>query len=84
MFLKSADMLEEVKNLRNKKLDMEVWLLGRLKKLKKALDDVSELQEKVTFNQLEIATLREVIDQERAEKLELRHHVQLLERDLER
>ena len=69
MFLKSADMLEEVKNLRNKKLDMEVRLPGRLKKLKKALDDVSELQEKVTSNQLEIATLREVIDQERGEKL---------------
>jgi len=42
VFLKLADMLEEMKKLRNEKLDLEVRLLGRLKELKKkALDDIS-------------------------------------------
>ena len=48
------------------------------------INDISELQEKVTSNQLKIATLREVIDREYVKKLELRHKVRLLERDLER
>ena len=47
-------------------MDLEVRLLGRLEELKKALD-ISELQEKVTSNQSEIATLQEVIDRERRE-----------------
>ena len=61
---------------------MEVRLLGWFKEHKKALD-ISELQEKVTSNQSEIATLREVIDRKHHEKLEVRHQLQLLERDLE-
>ena len=82
VFLKSADMLEEMKKLRNEKLNLEVRLLGQLKELKKALDDISELEKKIASNQSEIATLRKVNDREHAEKLELRHQVQL-ERDLE-
>ena len=59
--MKSIDMLKEMKKLRNEKIDLEVRLLGRLEELKKALDDISELQE-VASNQSEIATLWEVID----------------------
>ena len=39
MFLKLVNMLEEIKKLRNKKLDLEVRLLGWLKGPKKVLDD---------------------------------------------
>ena len=49
-------MLEEMKKLTNEKLDLEVRYLGRLEELKKLLDDISELQEKITSNQLEIHT----------------------------
>ena len=83
VFLKSADMLEEMKKLRNGKLELDLRLLGWLEELKKALNDISESQEKIASNQLEIATLREVIDRGRVEKLEPRRHVRLLERDLE-
>jgi len=54
----------------------------QLEELKKALDHILELQ-KVTSNQLEIATLLEVINREHVEKLELKRQVRLLERDLE-
>ena len=50
VFLKSADMLEEMKKLRNGKLELELRLLGWLEELKKALDDISELQEKIASN----------------------------------
>ena len=50
-------MLEEMKKLTNEKLDLEVRYLGRLEELKKSLGDISELQEKITSNQLEIHTL---------------------------
>jgi len=58
VFLKSADMLEEMKKLRNGKLELDLRLLGWLEELKKALNDISESQEKIASNQLEIATLR--------------------------
>ena len=83
VFLKLYDMLEEIKKLRNEKHDLKVRFPGHLEELKKALDDNSELQEKVTSNQLEIATLREVIDREYAEKLDIRLQVRLLKSDLE-
>ena len=57
--------------------------MGQLEELKKALDDISELHEKIASNKLEIATFQEVINWECVEKLELRRHVRLLERDLE-
>ena len=65
-------------------MDLEVRLLGRLEELKKVIDDILELQEKVASNQSKIARLPEVIDQQCTEKLELRHQVRLLERDLKR
>ena len=72
-----------MKKLKNEKLDLEVRILGWLEELRKALDDISELKEKITFDQLEITTFWEVIDQKCAEKLELRHQVWILGRDLE-
>ena len=50
VFLKSSNMLEEMKKMRNDKLDLEVRLLGQLEELKKALDNISELQEEVASN----------------------------------
>ena len=44
-----------MKKFRNKKLDLKVRLLRWLEELRKALDDISKLQAKITFNQLEIA-----------------------------
>jgi len=46
-------------------------------------DEMSELHERVTLAQSEISSLREQIDKERAEKLELKHKVRILEKDLE-
>ena len=57
MFLKSRDMLEVMEGLRRDKAALEVRLLGQLEKLKKALDDISELQERVTSDESEIASL---------------------------
>jgi len=59
VFLKSTDTLKEIKKLRNEKLDLEMRLLGRLEE---GARNISELQEKIASNQLEIATFREVID----------------------
>jgi len=47
-----------MEELRKVKMAMEVRLLRRLEELKKALDDVSRLQEKVTSDQSKIASLR--------------------------
>jgi len=55
-----------------------------LKKLKKMLDDTSVLQERVASDELEIASLRAQIDREYAERLELKHKIRRLEKDLER
>ena len=42
VFLKSADMLDDMKKVRNEEIDLEVRLLGRLEELKNALEDISE------------------------------------------
>ena len=82
VFLESADKLEAIKELRNDKMALKVRLLGQLEKLKKALNDISRLQERVTSDDSEIASLRAQIDRECAEKLELKHKIHKLEKDL--
>jgi len=54
--LKSCDMLEVMEGLRQDKVALEVRLLGPLEELKKALDDISELQ-RVASDESEIASL---------------------------
>ena len=49
--------------------------MRRLEELKKGLDDISELQERVTSDKSEIASLRVQIDRECAEKLKLKNKV---------
>ena len=84
MFLKSHDMLEVMEGLRPDKAALEVRLLGQLEELKKVLDDISELHERVASDKSEIASLRAQIDWECFEKLELKHKIRRLEKDLER
>ena len=62
VFLKSRDMLEVMEGLRWDKAVLDVRLLGRLEKLKKTLDDISKLQERVASDESEIASLRVQID----------------------
>ena len=83
VFLKSARMLEAMKESRNDKTVLEMRLLRRLEKLKKAFDDIYSLQKKVASYQSEIASLRAQIYQKCVEKLELKHRIRMLEKDLE-
>ena len=48
------------------------------------MDDVIELHERVTLDESEISSLRVQIDRECIKRLELRHKVWCLEKDLER
>jgi len=72
-----------VEGLRKEKTDLKEMLLRRLEELKQALDDISPLEERVPSDRSEIAALRDQIDQVRAEKLDLRHKVRILEKNLE-
>ena len=84
VFLKSHGMLEAMDGLKREKVVPKVRLLSRLEELKKALDEICVLQERVVSAQSEISSLREQINWERAEKLELKHKVQILKKDMER
>ena len=83
VFLKLRNMLEMMERLRRDKVALKVRLPGRLEELKKVLNDTSEQQKRVASDESEIALLRVQIDQECAEKLELKHKVRCLEKDME-
>ena len=82
--LEIACILKVVEGLRQDQVTLKVRLLGQLKELKRALDDIFELQERVVVDESEIASLRVQIDRKCAEKLELKHKVRCFEKDMER
>ena len=82
VFPKGRELLEATVKLRKEKLKLEVMLMSRLEKLQKAWEEVSDLQGKVASAQSKVSSLREQIDRERTEKLELNHEVHGLKHNL--
>ena len=69
--------------MRREKADLKVRLLSRLEKLQKVWEEASGLQDEVASAQSAISSLQEQIDEGRAEKLILKHEVQVLRNNLE-
>ena len=59
---KGCDLLEASFSLRREKVELEEKLLSRLLELQKAMEGVSDLQEKIDSTQSEILSLLEQVD----------------------
>ena len=80
---KGRELLVASASLREEKVKLEEKLLSRLLELQKALEEVSDLQEKLASAQSEIFSLREHIDRGCLEKLPLEREVRVLRGNFE-
>ena len=80
---KGRELLKVSSSLRKDKVELEEKLLSQLLELQKALEEVSDLQEKMDFAQSEILSLREQIDKSCSEKPALECELRAIRSSLE-